>query len=183
MPTLKERQEIMNNLLILEERREKERQEEMKAEIMLQERQKKERQEKVKANTRRNTIKTYRGIARGASQRIGGALTRVIPSLSMQYKYYKSKGRPKGTYSGQYKAYGGVYGYRKAMSIRNQMLRAQIERQRMLSPEEQNLIAELNRKKMMSAQNPERRAIPDTSGNVSMSNFHKEILDATRLVD
>lgn len=81
------------------------------------------------------------------------------------------RGRPRGSLDRRYAAYGGVYGFRKAMAHQRRMERLQAQQQANLTPE-QVMAIRATRARMA---NPENGVIPSTAGNVDMSGYMNEI--------
>lgn len=92
------------------------------------------------------------------------------------------RGRPRGSFDSRYAQYGGVYGYRKALAIRNAQIRAQLLRDRAVTPQQQQILAQIEARNRMQQMSPENQTIPDTQGVVRTRSIHQEIDDAANLV-
>jgi hypothetical protein len=92
-------------------------------------------------------------------------------------------GRPYRSYAPQYAAYGGVYGYRKAMSQQRRMERMQMERDMTLTPQQQMLLRQQAMQQQAARMNPENQIIPDTTGYIPMGGYMREISNATKAVN
>lgn len=95
----------------------------------------------------------------------------------------KGAGRPRGTLDPRYAAYGGVYGYRKAMSHQRQLEKLKLRQAMTVTPEQQQIINQINAQRMASMQNPEARVIPSTMGEVNMGGIMQEIDAATHIFE
>jgi len=91
-------------------------------------------------------------------------------------------GRPKGTLDKRYAQYGGVYEFRKAMAQKRKIERMQLLRSIAVSPRQQEVLRRIEARDNYNQQNPEGKAIPDTSGGVFMSGIMDEINRASNLV-
>lgn len=92
------------------------------------------------------------------------------------------RGRPKGSYDSRYAKYGGVYGYRKAMSQQRWRERQAVLERSAVNPRQQAVLRQIQQRDAIARQSPERKVIPDTSGNVPMKNIMDEINRASNLV-
>lgn len=93
----------------------------------------------------------------------------------------KGRGRPVGTKDVRYAAYGGVYGYRKAMAQRRFLERQQALRNAAVNPQQQAILAQIEARRRAQAMNPEGRTIADTNGDVYLGDIMREIDDASNL--
>jgi len=84
------------------------------------------------------------------------------------------RGRPRGTFDTRYAAYGGVYGYRKAMAHKRAMEKLQAQHQANLTPEQVMAIRAVRARQA----NPETKTFPDTTGYVDTSGYMNEIDNA-----
>jgi hypothetical protein len=91
------------------------------------------------------------------------------------------RGRPRGSYDRRYAEYGGVYGYRKALSARLALLKASAMRQSQVSPDEERVIQSIQQRRQAQLQSPESKTIPDTYGSVPLKGLMDEIDRATNL--
>jgi len=94
-----------------------------------------------------------KAFARGRAPQLRTAkmIRKPIPLSSGGKYYYQGdqlvrgrvkfgRGRPKGSYEPSYAKWGGVYGFRKAMSMQYSQQRAQAMQQANISPEQQQII-------------------------------------------
>lgn len=93
------------------------------------------------------------------------------------------RGRPRGSYSQRYAAYGGVYEYRKRLNAQLRVEKAQMLRDAAVTPQQQAILRQIEARKQAEQMAPENRTIPDTRGKVSLRSIHQEIDDAAHLVD
>lgn len=87
------------------------------------------------------------------------------------------RGRPKGSYDNRYAKYGGVYGYRKLLAIRNAQVRGQLNRDSQLSPDQQQALAAIQARQQANQTAPENQTIPDTKGRFNFRSVHQEVED------
>lgn len=124
----------------------------------------------------------------------GNAIKNEPSFLSPQFQGYNApktvkgrvkfgRGRPKGTYDQRYAAYGGVYGYRKAMSHARAMARLEAMRRTAVTPQQEQIIRNIEARRMAEQSNPENQTIPDTKGEVRLRSIHQEIDDYSRIFD
>lgn len=126
--------------------------------------------------------KIGKGIETGLRLFSQGGVDKFVYRKSLQKNPY-SRGRPKGTLDKRYAAYGGVYGFRKFMSQQRALQRFQAQRAATISPEQASFLNQVEAQKRAQQQNPEQRAIPDTTGKINLDKYMKEIMDAAGAVD
>ena len=95
---------------------------------------------------------------------------------------YSGRGRPRGTYDKRYAKYGGVYGYRKAMSLQRWKERQQILERSAVNPRQQEVLRRIQQRDAYARQSPERRVIPSTGGELPLKGIMDEINNACNLV-
>lgn len=86
----------------------------------------------------------------------------------------KGRGRPAGSYDQRYRAYGGVYGYRKILTAQLRQQRLQSLRDAAVTPQQQNILAQIEARQRAQQTSPENQLIPDTRGQVPMKSIHQE---------
>lgn len=94
---------------------------------------------------------------------------------------YTGRGRPRGTYDQRYAAYGGVYGWRKAMAQKRRMEFIQYRRNLAINPRQQEVLRQMEIRDNIQQRSPESRTIPDTYGKVPTKSIFQEIDDASNL--
>ena len=92
------------------------------------------------------------------------------------------RGRPKGTLDVRYAAYGGVYGFRKAIAHQRRLEKLQAQQRATITPQQQAVINQFQAKQQMQMMNPENKIIPDTYGNVYLGDLMEEINRAINAV-
>jgi hypothetical protein len=95
---------------------------------------------------------------------------------------YGKRGRPVGTYDDRYKAYGGVYGYRKVLNAQLRQQRLQAMQERVVSPAQQQLLDQIRQRDFQRQQNHESKPIPSTTGKSFIGGYHQEIDDYANLI-
>jgi hypothetical protein len=115
-------------------------------------------------------------IRKGGGQGIEGR-----PTIAGRYMR-AGPGRPKGTLDKRYAAYGGVYGWRKAIAHQRALERLQQTRESTISPEQQQYLNQLAMQQRQQQMDVENKPIPDTYGNVPLRHLTSEIDDAANLV-
>ena len=91
------------------------------------------------------------------------------------------KGRPSGTYDQRYARYGGVYGFRKAMALERFKQRQAILERSATNPRQRVVLEQIRQRDNARMQDPERKTIPNTYGQVPLSNIFKEIDNASNI--
>jgi hypothetical protein len=92
------------------------------------------------------------------------------------------KGRPQGTIDKRYAAYGGVYGYRKAMALERFKQKQAILQSRAVSPQQQMILNQIRARQQYNQSNPEGQIIPSTNGDVYLDGIMSEIDAASNAV-
>ena len=92
------------------------------------------------------------------------------------------RGRPVGSYDSRYAQYGGVYGYRKMLNAQLRQQRMESLRRATINPQQQQVLNQIERREQIRRQSPESKTIPDTAGNVFMSDIMRDINDASNMV-
>jgi len=116
-----------------------------------------------------------------------GGVTRASYGMPIRPPINKNKykagfrGRPRGSYNPLYAQYGGVYGYRKAMSHKRALERLAAKRAAQISPQQAQVLNQYQAQQYAQRQSPEGRIIPDTTGNVGIGQINNEIDDAANL--
>lgn len=93
------------------------------------------------------------------------------------------RGRPAGTLDKRYAAYGGVYGYRKAMALERFKQRQAILQARAVTPQQQYILNQIRARQQYNAQDIEQKTIPDTRGQVDIDSITREIMNAANAVN
>ena len=114
----------------------------------------------------------------------GGQVAPRVPTAGKRIGRGRAgPGRPVGTLYPRYKAYGGVYNFRKAMSHQRALERIQAARSANISPEQQQIINRIAAERNQRMGNPENRVIPDTGGQVPLRRIMDEIDQAAHIFD
>lgn len=93
------------------------------------------------------------------------------------------RGRPAGTLDKRYAAYGGVYGYRKAMALERFKQRQAILQARAVTPQQQAILNQMRMRDEYARSNPEAQIIPDTRGDVFLDGIMDEINRASNIIN
>jgi hypothetical protein len=92
------------------------------------------------------------------------------------YGRYASKaGRPMGTYNKMYAQYGGVYGWRKAMAQQRRLQQLEYLRSVAQTPNQQAAFRSIEARRMAQMRDMEAAPIPNTNGQVYLSDIMDEI--------
>lgn len=103
-----------------------------------------------------------------------------IPNIQ-ERRFTGRRGRPKGSYDQRYAQYGGVYGYRKMLNQKLREQRLEAMRRTAVTPQQEAVIRQIEARRMAEMQNPERKTIPSTYGQVSMRGLMDEIDSASNI--
>jgi hypothetical protein len=102
---------------------------------------------------------------------------------TIQGMSYGRRGRPAGTLDKRYAAYGGVYGFRKYQATQNAIARMQARRATSVSPQQQQYLNQVQQREQYARQDPERRVVPSTMGDVPMQGYMNEIGNAANAAE
>ena len=131
-----------------------------------------------------------RGVARSLYERNTTPYTRPYQQPNQQQNYGRrtgassggGRGRPSGTYDQRYAAYGGVYGYRKAMAQQRWKERQQILQNSVTNLRQRQILNQINQRDEYQRRSPESQTFPDTDGHVGTRSIMDEINDACNAV-
>lgn len=118
----------------------------------------------------------------GNAQRVAGYGTGKVYGSSSSGIRNGRRGRPVGSYADKYKAYGGVYEYRKALNQKLRLERIEAMRRNAVTPQQERVLREIAMREQARRNNPENRIIPDTAGLVPTKSIHQEIDDAANII-
>ena len=126
--------------------------------------------------------KTKSGVTKSLYDRQNKSLIQKAPLKKGRVKY--GRGRPKGTVKYTDPRTGqpiGVYEYRKILTARLRKERLENLQKSVVNPRQQQILNRINQREAIQRMSPERRVIPDTYGQVPISNIMKEIDDASNI--
>lgn len=93
----------------------------------------------------------------------------------------RGRGRPRGSYDQRYAKFGGVYGYRRQLSLQIAQARAEAIRRASVTPQQRLLLQQQAMQEQQEQMNPENKTIADTRGTVRLRGFHREAEDAANI--